>query len=203
MNIFKRVVIAVGFLSTMAYAAGSCDLSQVGEVKVNWTAYKTPLKIGVGGSFKKIDYVPVAPVGKNFREILVGSKVTIDTGSVDSKHEARDKTLVASFFQKMAGSKIKAEIVDIKAHKREGRGPRLGVITIKMEMNGKVRHVPLRYHYEDGTMKAEGVIDLADFSGFGALLSINKACFDLHEGKTWSDVAIGFEMQIKAILCHQ
>ncbi|MEA3373437.1 MAG: YceI family protein [Campylobacterota bacterium] len=204
MNVLKRVLVAVGFLGTMAYGAASCDLSQIGDVKVNWTAYKTPLKIGVSGDFKKVDYLPVAPVGKNFREILVGSKVTIDTASVNSGHEARDKTLTTSFFQKMTGSEIKAEIVDIKADKKRERGaPRLGLITIRMEMNGVTKQVPMRYHYNKGDMKAEGTIDLADFNALGALSSINKACFDLHEGKSWSDVAISFELQIKAILCHK
>ena len=142
-------------------------------------------------------------VGKNFREIFVGSKVTIDTASVNSGHEARDNTLVASFFKKMSGSEINGEIVDIKADKTERGAPRTGVITIEITMNGVTKRVPMRYHYVKGDLKAEGTIDLADFNALGALSSINSACFDLHSGKTWSDVAISFEMKIKAVLCHQ
>jgi hypothetical protein len=48
---------------------------------------------------------------------------------------------------------------------------------------------------------ATGVIDILDFSAGDALSSINKACSDLHEGKTWSDVTIGFTTKIEAVLC--
>ena len=202
MSALKRVLMTVVTFATMAYGATSCDLSQVGEVKVNWTAYKTPLKIGVGGSFDKVEYTAIAPVGKNFREILVGSKVKISTASVNSKNAGRDATLTKFFFQKMSGAVIEAEIVDIKAQKVKRGDPKLGVVTIETKMNGVSKRVPMRYRFTKGVLKAEGTIDLADFSALGALSSINKACYDLHDGKSWSDVTVGFEMQIKALLCE-
>ncbi len=202
MLLLKKAMITMVTLVSFAYAGGSCDLSQVGDVKVSWRAYKTPLKIGVGGSFDKVEYRAIAPVGKNFREILVGSKVIIPTASVNSKNEGRDATLTKFFFQKMSGTEIKAEIVDIKAQKVKRGDPKLGVVTIAVKMNGVSRRVPMHYRFTGGILKAEGTIDLADFSALGALSSINKACYDLHKGKSWSDVTVGFEMQIKALLCE-
>jgi hypothetical protein len=60
----------------------------------------------------------------------------------------------------------------------------------------------MAYTYQKGIMHAQGYIDILDFQGSKALASINKACFDLHKGKTWNDVSISFEMKIKADLCH-
>ena len=69
-------------------------------------------------------------------------------------------------------------------------------------MNGTTKTVPMKYHYENGKFDATGVIDLVDFAAGEALSSINKACFDLHKGKTWSDVTIGFSTTVEATLCN-
>jgi hypothetical protein len=178
-----------------------CILSQEGKVSVSWKAYKTPAKKGVGGVFDKVVYTAVKAEGKNFKEILVGSSVVINTNSVNSKNEGRDLKLVNSFFKLMGDGKITAKIVDMTSDKRVKRDPRTGTLTIDISMNGITKTVPMNYSYDKEVMKSEGFIDILDFSGSDALASINKACFDLHKGKTWSDVAIGFELNIKAILC--
>jgi len=178
-----------------------CILSQEGKVTVSWKAYKTPSKLGVGGVFNEVAYTAVKAEGKNFKEILVGSSVVVDTSSVNSKNEGRDLKLVNSFFKLMGDGKITAKIVDMTSNKRVKREPRTGTLTVDISMNGVTKSVPMSYKYDKGLMKSEGFIDILDFSGSDALVSINKACFDLHKGKTWSDVAIGFELNIKAILC--
>jgi len=182
----------------MANASGSCDLSVDGDVDVTWKAYKTPAKIGVGGHFKSTDYKSTVPVAKNFRDLFIGSKVVIDVDSVDSNNPGRDDKLLKFFFNVMAGPDIKAEIVDIKAQKVERGQPKIGVITIAVTMNGITKKVPMNYRYVDKKLSASGTIDLFDFQGQTALASINKACFDLHQGKTWNDVAIGFSVNTKA-----
>jgi hypothetical protein len=68
-------------------------------------------------------------------------------------------------------------------------------------MNGKTLLIPMKYRYIKGDFQAIGTIDLFDFEGNSALASINKSCFDLHKGKTWSDVNIAFRTTIKASLC--
>ncbi len=178
-----------------------CILSQQGQVVVSWKAYKTPSKIGVGGVFDKVKYHAIKPEGKNFKEILVGSSVDINTSSVNSKNEGRDAKLVNSFFKLLGDEKITAKIVDITSNKRVAKEPRTGTVTVEVTMNGITKKVPMKYSYDKEIMKSEGVIDILDFSGSNALTSLNKACFDKHQGKTWSDVTVGFELNIKAILC--
>ena len=197
----KKILLALGVLYTMGNAGG-CLLTQPKEMSVNWKAYKTLGKIGVGGKFTAVDYTPTALEGKNFRELLVGSKVTIDTAKIDTGNPERDKTLVSFFFSKMTGGKIDAVIKDIKADKYTKGEPRTGTVTVMITMNEKSLTIPMKYHYEKEAFKAEGTIDLGDFDALPALTSINKSCYDLHGGKTWRDVSISFNTTIKATLCN-
>ena len=188
--------------NSMAAQKSGCILAQKGKVTAAWMAYKTPLKKGVSGVFDSVKYTAVAAKGKNFREILVGSSVVIDTTSVNSKNKGRDAKLVKFFFKQMNSTTINAKIVDIKADKRIKGKPRTGVVTLDITMNGVRKKVPMKYTFADSVFAAKGVIDVFDFSANIALASINKACFDLHQGKTWNDVTIAFTTHIEATLCH-
>lgn len=203
----KNIVISalmVLFAASGAIASqkSGCELAQVGAVEVSWTGYKTPSKVGVGGVFDSVAYTPVAKSGENFRSILVGSSVVIDTSSVNSKHEDRDGKLAKFFFGMMSEKNIHAKIVDIKADERVKDAPRTGVVDVEIEMNGVKKTVPMTYSFSDDIFEAKGTIDILDFSAGDALSSINKACFDLHEGKTWSEAGIAFKTKIEAILCN-
>jgi len=203
----KKVVLAFLLMfglssSSMAAQKSGCILAQKGEVTAAWMAYKTPAKKGVSGVFDSVKYTAVAAEGKNFREILVGSSVVIDTSSVNSKHKGRDVKLVKFFFEQMSSKTISAKIVDIKADKKIKGKPRTGVVTLDITMNGVTKKVPMKYSFADSVLSAKGVIDVFDFSANKALASINKACFDAHQGKTWNDVTIAFTTHIEAILCN-
>ncbi len=202
-KIIMSFVMGLALVSTLNAAQKSgCVLAQKGEVVVTWKAYKTPLKIGVGGSFDDVKYTPVAAEGKNFREILVGSTVAIDTRTVNSKHKARDEKLYKSFFKEMNIQGIKAKIIDIKADPKVKGAPRTGIIAVEIDLNGVNKTIPMKYSFADSVFAANGYIDILDFSAKKALTSINRACHDLHKGKTWSDVSIGFTTKIEAILCN-
>ncbi len=188
-------------LVASSHAKSGCDLSQTGDVKVSWKAYKMPLKVGVGGVFDKVKYISVAPVGPNFRSILVGSKVKIDTSSVNSKNSARDDKLTQFFFEQMSNKNIVAKIVDIKAKKVKKGHSKKGIVIVKITMNSKTKKVPMKYSYKKNIFKASGVIDILDFGASKALSQINKACYEPHQGKTWSDVNIEFSTKIKVTLC--
>jgi len=202
-KIILTFIIMLGLsTSAMATQKSGCILAQKGKVTVAWMAFKTPAKKGVSGVFDNSKYTPIAKEGKNFREILVGSKLSIDTSSVNSKNKSRDAKLVKFFFEKMSSKKIEAKILAIKADKRVKNKPRTGVVTLEITMNNITKKVPMKYNYANSIFSAKGFIDLFDFSANKALASINKACFDLHQGKTWNDVTIAFSTHIEALLCN-
>ncbi|MFA7354652.1 MAG: YceI family protein [Sulfurimonadaceae bacterium] len=199
--IISALMVLLAVSGANASQKSGCELSQTGALEVSWTGYKTEKKVGVGGVFDSVFYTSVAKSGENFHSILVGSSVVIDTSSVNSKNEGRDEKLAKFFFGMMSDKNINAKIVDIKADKRVKDVPRTGVVSVEIEMNGVKKTVPMTYSFGHDIFEAKGVIDILDFSASNALSSINKACFDLHEGKTWSEAGIGFKTKIEAILC--
>lgn len=158
-------------------------------VSVEWKAYKTPEKIGVGGTFDTVVYQAATKQAGNIRDLLLHSSVKIETKSVNSNNKGRDQKLVTAFFSLMTGDKIVAKIIEVSEHK----------LVVSVEMNGIEKKVPMHYSYQDGKLHAEGVIDLFDFQASKALQRINKACYALHKGKTWNDVSIGFKMHIPCV----
>ena len=203
----KKTFLALITLVSLTYAtqpaATGCVLVQPSNMNVTWKAYKTLGKLGVGGKFTDVKYTPAAIEGKNFQELFVGSKVSIDLSKIDTGNPGRDETLVKDFFSVLKGKMIDAEITDIKKTDKHEKGkPRTGIVSVKITMNEKTLTIPMKYFYSEGKFDATGTIDLFDFAASDALSSINKSCFDLHKGKTWSDVSIGFSTTIEATLCN-
>ena len=201
----KKTLFSIVALATLVSANGSgCTLIQSSDMNVTWKAYKTLAKIGVGGQFTGVSYTPNKKEGKNFTELLVGSKVSIDLTKIDTKNKGRDKTLVDNFFGKLNGKTINGTIVAINRDKnKDGKKVYHGVVDVNITMNNKSIVIPMRYNYKDENFKAKGTIDIFDFSANDALKSINKSCFALHKGKTWNDVAVEFSTTIKATLCNK
>ncbi len=186
---------ALSLLLTLTLAQADCSFSQPGNVDVTWQAFKTPMKLGVGGHFNTVDFKASSVKADSLSALLTGSTVNIAVASVDSKNPGRDEKLLNDFFKQMAGPDITAKIVTLK---RDEKARKSGLLTAAVTMNGVTRDVPMKYSFKDGRLSADGVIDLIDFKAQNAFTSINTACYDLHQGKTWSDVNIGFTMDIKA-----
>ena len=200
MTTLNKILLPMAFLFSLSHAGG-CLLTQSNDMNVSWKAYKTFAKLGVGGQFTSVKYTPNAKEGKNFKELLVGSSVEIDITKVNTKNPTRDKTLVDMFFKKLKGKTIQGKVTAIYPNKREKGKPYTGKLDISITMNEKTLTIPMSYHYDKEHFNAKGVIDLFDFEAKPALKSINKSCYDLHKGKTWSDVSIEFNTIIKASLC--
>lgn len=196
----KKTLMAFTMLFSLAHSNG-CILEQSSDLNITWKAYKTLAKIGVKGDFTDFKYTPNAKEGKNFKELLVGSTVSININKIDTKNKDRDITISKMFFQKLNSSTIDGKIIDIKADKKLPNKPRTGTLDIMITMNKKSLTVPMKYTYENENFKAIGTIDIFDFDAKDALTSINTSCFDLHKGKTWNDVTIEFSTNIKATLC--
>ncbi|BDY12823.1 hypothetical protein HCR_12520 [Hydrogenimonas cancrithermarum] len=174
----------MGIVMAVGLFAGECTYS-VKDIDVEWKAYKTPLKIGVGGTFDaiKLNAMP----DKTEKGLLEGARVVIDTRSVDSKNKGRDAKLVKFFFHIQGVETITAEIKSIEKD----------VANVEVTMNGITKIVPMKVEFDEDEVQAEGYLDLGDFDMLPSLESINKACYDLHKGKTWQDVKIAFDIKTK------
>lgn len=177
-----RTVI-LGSLLIAASLYGDCQYATQG-VKVTWKAFKTYEKIGVGGTFDKTQLI--AESASTVDALLKGSSVSIQTPSINSGNPGRDATLGNAFFKVQNVDSIHATIQSAKD----------GKALVDITMNGITKTIPMNYVTSTNTVTGKGIIDLADFGMLGSLSSINKACYDLHAGKTWQDVEIGFEIQL-------
>ncbi len=194
----KSLISLVSAVLLSSSLFGACEYEQKGDIIVGFKAFKTPLKIGVGGEFNSVEYINNRQSATDLQTLLSGSKVAINTSSVDSANPARDKKLVDFFFNKMIQQGISAKITDLKTDKSDGKSKAVtGVVFVEIKMNNVTRPAELKFNYDKGVFQADGSIDLADYKALGALNSINKACYDLHQGKTWSDVGISFNLSIK------
>ncbi|EQC43893.1 YceI family protein [Bacteriovorax sp. Seq25_V] len=170
----------IAALLTTFTASAQCLNFDASAAKIQWTAFKTPAKAGVKGSFDKITITPV----KNktaFDTLLKGSKFSVDTASVNTANPGRDAKLKEFFFM---GTKIDGVVTGVSKK----------MITTEMTINGQKRTVPLAYTLDGTKLNAKGTIDVFDFSMSKHLTSINNACKALHEGKTWNDVNIELEV---------
>ncbi len=191
-TIMKKILACLMLVPFLAYA--DCKVIPDGNVNVGWEAYKTPEKVGVKGSFKAVSAAKTAPA-ESVMDLLKSSSVSIETASVDSKNPGRDAKLVAFFFNQMSGAVIDAAVTSVEGDENQGK------LTLDITMNGVKKSVEMDYVAHESAIEAKGVIDLADFNALTALSSINQACYALHQGKTWQDVAIRFELPIKQS-CH-
>lgn len=202
-----KVLVSIIFALSATFASelnlhNSCSYSQEGDMVVNFEAYKTPDKIGVKGTFESVGFKPAKLSGDNLEDIFAGSSVLIDTKSVNSNNEKRDAKLMKFFFGNLNSEYIKGKITKIQHDKVTNDKSQSGVFIVNITMNGVSKDVPMKYTYANDVVTAIGTMDILDFNGNKALSSINKACYDLHKGKTWSDVTIGFSTKVKFELCY-
>ncbi|WP_300367889.1 YceI family protein [Hydrogenimonas sp.] len=174
--------IVISLLTATFIMAGECTY-KVKDIDVTWEAYKTPAKIGVDGTFEAIKLSALPD--KSPEALLEGARISIDTQSVNSKNSSRDAKLVKFFFNVQGVKTITAEVKRVDKERAD----------VEITINDVTKIVPMKVEFDEDAIEAEGYIDLADFDMLPSLESITKACFDLHKGKTWQDVKIGFDIK--------
>jgi len=147
------------------------------DIKVKWEAFKLPTKVGVWGQFTKSE-ITGETQGKSIMEIVKDMTLTIDSQALATKDASRDKKIADFFFGTMQNKSIKAITKKVSEENLE----------MEITLNGISRIVPFSYTFQNGNFKATGVLDIFDFKMNSGLDAINKACKDLHQGKTWNDV---------------
>ncbi|CBW27265.1 putative periplasmic protein [Halobacteriovorax marinus SJ] len=152
------------------------------DATIGWSAYKTPAKAAVGGTFKGVSFT--SNKSEDIKEILTGATFNLDASTVFTKDKGRDAKIAKFFFSTLeGGSKITGVVKKVSGK----------VITVAITMNAKTVDVPLSYDYKNGKLSAKGVVDVFDFAMSDELSALNKACAALHQGKTWNDVAVNLE----------
>lgn len=143
-----KIFISLVLLSSMMLSATlgkatGCDLSQDGDVSINIVGY---------ASTKKAIYIPAQDIGKNFKELFVGSTIKI-----------KDAVL---------------SIISISSNKRVKDGPRTGELTVTLTQTSHTQDIKMSYRYLNGFFEANGKQknskDISFSLNIKALLCYNK-----------------------------
>ena len=165
------------------------------SISVEWTGYKFTEKEGVTGKFEKVK-VESSLSGPDIQSVVRDIKFEINGLKFDAGNLARNINLKRHFFKKFAD---KAKITGhIKKMPKSNSGE-LGLVLVANSVRG---NIPMKYTIKDGVFEATGTMEMSDFKLNDALVSISKACFDLHKGKdgvskTWSTVDLKASAKFK------
>jgi len=108
----------------MGLKGGSCTLSQKGEVTLNYNA----------NIYNNITYIANKKSGKNFREIFVGSSMSV-------------------------GKNISLKILDYKPNKRFKGKPKTGVFIVETTIDKRRVNMQMAYIFDKGIISATGILN--------------------------------------------
>lgn len=146
-------------------------------VTLEWTGYKTPKKVGVSGTFKKID-IKGATKAADMLTSLAGMTYEIHLNSISSGDEVRDTRIAKLLF--LGTDTIKGEFLESKDKK----------LLFSSLVNKVKKTIILDPTIKGDSLTAVGSFDLMDFSLQENFAEFAKACFARHEGKSWSEVQV-------------
>lgn len=182
-------LVAVAILGSSAYALNVDESS----AKAHFTGFKLEKKLGVNGVIDNATF-KFAKNNTNLVEILEGVSASMDFANENTKDKIREKNIHRTFIANLEDSKIEASLKDVKGDDSEGVAT--GVITF----NKITKEIPMTYKVEEGKLVVKGVINMrTDFNtekSFVAL-STDKQISALHGKKTWEEVEIYFDVDVK------
>lgn len=160
-----------------------CLPTQAANIK--FTGFKFTNKVGVSGTFKKVDWSMAQSA--NLEAKLLGTKVTIDSYSIDAGNEARNINITEALFQVWGDRYIRGEVVKVDKAMKKAH--------IKISVGDKSKVVPFKYSGDYRNYQLTAKLDLIDMGLNSAFASLAKRCATLHTGddgvaKTWSEVDV-------------
>ncbi|WP_121020666.1 YceI family protein [Helicobacter vulpis] len=182
----KKVVLGAFLVSCLAHAT----TIDTGKLSMSFTAFKTPKKAGVEGTFAGVNY-RFNKDTSSVAHMLDKASATIDVSHVDLHDELKSKNVKEAFFDLFKDKNLKVTFRNVVA------GENQGTILASVRMNGRSVKVPMSYTIENNELVATGVLDVLEFGLKDALQKLAKACEAQHEKLTWSQVKITFKAGLK------
>ena len=188
--------LSLSLLFTISVNAKECrQVMDPKSISVEWTGYKFTEKEGVTGKFEKIE-VESSMSGADIQSVVRDIKFKINGLKFDAGNLARNINLKRHFFKKFADKAM------ITGHIKEMPKSKSGELKLVLVVNAVRSNIPMKYTIKDGKFEATGTMEMSDFKLNDALVSISKACFDLHKGKdgvskTWPTVDLKASAKFK------
>ncbi|MFT6717217.1 MAG: polyisoprenoid-binding protein YceI [Saprospiraceae bacterium] len=154
---------------------------------IGFGAFKTTDKKEVKGWFSDFEMIGITE-SKDLAEIFGNASVIIQVGSLDTKDQGRNATLLAEFFNNTTSNEtITGKVISFNTDS--------ATAVLELTFNDATTALTFGYSLNGDTLSMQSVLDLEQVNGLGALASLNTACESLHKGsdgvsKTWNDVNI-------------
>ncbi|MCH2223261.1 MAG: YceI family protein [Crocinitomicaceae bacterium] len=202
---FFAVAITVGTLSSCKGDSPVED-APVEETKIcyysyehgtsflEWTGYKTSANVGVSGSFNDFE-VTGGESSDDPKEVIESLSFVIQTASVETKLEARNKKLAENFFGSMTSTE---EITgNVKSLNEDGKA------ILSITMNEVTVDVEGVYKLSEGKFEFSTTINMEAWNAIGAIDALSEVCKEQHTGddgilRTSSEVALVFSTQLSS-----
>ena len=201
-------LVVLGFSSYSAQAACAPWMRFVNgkpSIQVEWTGYKTTEKLGVKGSFDRVEFHSSHEMSCAAAEVLEGATAEIDLQSVNSGNPVRDANLKMGFFALFSETgKATAVLAQVK-EKDSNSGSAVLQLTLSRKGKMQANLIPLTYRIVgkpgERVFEATGSFDLIQMGASNALESVAGICHEVHKGKdgvskTWSEVAVKISAQL-------
>lgn len=180
----KRVLISLVALA-LTSTLSAYELN--GDLNVKWTGFKLASKVGVSGTFNKIDFN--IKKSDNLSTFLKSAKVKIDAKSLESKDEARNFNITSTLFSLASANFIEGTISSVDEKN--------STLVLDVVMNGVKKPTTMKYSVNEGKITAKGVVDMLDFNMQSSYKAFTEVCGALHENVSYSDVNIEFTIPFK------
>jgi hypothetical protein len=165
---------------------------RVTEPKMSFTGYKFLQKEAVSGTFKDITWNIAA--GKTLKEILLKTRVEIDSYSIDAGNPARNSNIKNGLFQNWGSQKIE---ITVKKYLDS-----LNVVQTELKVGKIKRKIFFQINQQNDELIMTASIDLVAMGFQKAFQELAKLCSAFHKdalgtSKTWS--VVDLEVRAKII----
>ncbi len=186
-----KQILALAMLGLSLNAFSAVTLTE--NPKIKFTGFKFANKTAVSGTFKTIEW-KVPKTAKDFKSLMKGATLKIDSHSIDAGAEARDMNITEGLFKNWGGRYIEVEIEEVDEVNQ--------VVKAEMTIGKKDNDVYFEYYKnKDGDYVFTGSLDLLQLGFSKAYYALAEICGDMHtmDGikKSWPLVELEVVAKIK------
>lgn len=199
-------------ISTLALTLGACSSDQEStqqpveskveictysydetESSFEWGAFKTSEKVKVSGTFNVIEVTSVS--SEEPKEVIESLSFKMETASVESNDESRNKNISKFFFETINTSEITGSIESLSDD---------GKAVVLITMNGVEVPVETSYKLIDDLFVLKGIVDVSLWNAMSGIEALNEECSDVHMAedgisKLWSHVELNFKTKLDVV----
>lgn len=185
MKTISKISLATLLTVALSTSLSATECIHFDKAQVNWTSYKTLAKVGVSGTFNKVE-LETNKKAMDMKNALLNTAVKIDIKNIDAKADEKTNNILKYFVSNLDNTAINAKIKEVYED----------TLNVEIILNNITKVIPMNYKVENGKVVSNGVIDGLDFDLAPALKILNTQVAG-HLNKGWYDIPVNFSLEYK------